>query len=136
MDEEELWLAAQAAQDAHTVQDELVGQILEFLDKPLPDNWEKLSVEERTDYIHGRSVLELGSCTMRRDVVSALEIRMELLGETREGVGKNDVMGRRVADVLNHLPGWTRSAKTSRRGPYGPQRVYRRAVCGEVDVLD
>lgn len=136
MDEEELWLAAQAAQEAHTVQDELVGQILEFLDRPLPENWEKLSVEERTDYIHGRSVLELGPCTMRRDVVSALEIRMELLGETREGVGKNDVMGRRVADVLNHLPGWTRSAKTSRRGPYGPQRVYRRAVDDGCDVLD
>jgi hypothetical protein len=73
---------------------------------------------------------------MRRDVVSALEIRMELLGETREGVGKNDVTGRRVADVLNHLPGWTRSAKIVRRGAYGPQRVYRRVTDGECDVLD
>ena len=126
MDEEELWLAAQAAQEAHTMQDELVGQILEYLDKPLPANWENLTVEERVDFIQGRSVLELGACPMRRDVVSALEIRMELLGETREGIGKNDIMGRRVADVMNHLPGWSRSGKIVRRGVYGPQRTYTR----------
>ena len=126
MDDEELWAAAEEAQLAHTIQDDLVGQILEYLDKPLPDGWDELSVEERVDYIQGRSALELGTCTRRRDVVSVVEVRMEMLGETRESVGKVDSMSRRIADVLNHLPGWTRGKKLIRRGAYGPQRAYSR----------
>lgn len=124
MSDAALMQAAEEAQEAHTIQDELTGAILEYLAKPLPRCWDTLDVEARREYIAGRSTLELGPCDARRDIISVVEIRMELLGETRESIGRNDMMGRRIGDILNHLPGWSRSKKPIRRGAYGPQRAY------------
>lgn len=126
MDDEELMQAAAEAQERHTAQDDLTGQILEYLDKPLPRGWDKLSVEERVAYAQGRSALELGDCDEVRDVVSIIEIRMELLGEDRESIGRNDLMSRRIGDIMNNLKGWKRGRSRERRGAYGAQRVYVR----------
>lgn len=127
MSEEGLYQAAQEAQAAYTLEDELTGIICEYLDKPLPGGWDDLPVEERVAYIQGRSALELGPCTARREAVSILEIRMELLGEDRQTIGRNDSTSRRIAGILNNLPGWRRTGKPRRRGVYGPQKVYERA---------
>ena len=124
MDDATLARAAAEAQERFTMQDDLAGLIQEYLDKRLPAGWDDLSVEDRVAYIQGRSTLELGACDKVREVVSVLEIRMELLGEDRENVGRNDMMSRRIGDILNNLSGWSRGATRRRQGPYGPQRVY------------
>lgn len=126
MDNATLMQAAAEAQDRFTIADDMVGSILEYLDKPLPRGWDTLPVEERVAYIQGRSTLELGPCDVRRDVVSIVEVRMEMLGEDRREIGRNDMMSRRIGDILNNLPGWTRGKSRVRRGAYGPQRVYSR----------
>lgn len=126
IDDDELHDAELAAQEAFTLGDDMTGLILEYLDTPLPDNWEDMDMDARREYIQGRSTAELGSCTLRRDAVSVIEIRMELLGESREAVGRNDTQSRRISGVLNNLKGWKRSGKLVRRGPYGPQRAYIR----------
>ena len=126
MDTDELWYLATEAQDEHTVQDDLVGLIVDYLDKPLPDNWEDLSPEDRRDYIQGRSVIDAKVCTVRRDWVSVPEIRVELLEEKRSDIGRNgDLQSRRISDVLNHLPGWGRG-KSKRVAGYGKQKVFIR----------
>jgi hypothetical protein len=136
MDDETLMQAAREAQDRFTIGDDLAGQVVEYLDVKLPRGWDDLPVEERVAYIHGRSTLELGACDVVRQEVSIIEIRMELLGETREGIGRNDAMSRRIGDIMNHLPGWKRTGKMRRRGAYGPQRVYRRGAETGSDELD
>ena len=130
MDTDELQDMAAEAAELYTVDDELVGYILDYLDKPLPENWEDLTVEDRRDYIQGRSLTDPGVCTLRRDTVSIPEIRMELLEQNRRDIGGRDTESRHIADILNNLPGWERTGKLRKRGPYGPQKVYSRVGAG------
>ena len=132
-DGEPLWLsdsavnaAAVEAQDRFSVPDELAGMIAEYLEKRLPDNWDTLSVEDRAAFIQGRSPLELGECTKRRDVVCVSEIRCEMCGEEKARNGGNDILSRRIANVMNNLPGWENTGKRMRVSEYGLQRVYCR----------
>lgn len=132
---EKLWLAdaavneaAAEVQDRFSVQDEMVGQITEYLEKLLPDTWDDLSPEDRVAFIQGRSPLELGPCTKRRDVVCISEIRCEMCGEDRAKGGGNDLLSRRIANILNNFPGWENTGKRVRVPGYGQQRVYRRIV--------
>ena len=122
----EEYAAEQEAQSAYTMEDDLIGMIEEYLNKPLPDKWDELTIEERVAYYRGGSILELGKCEKRRDCVCVAEIRMELLNEGRGSTGGKDFTSRRISDILNNLPGWRRELKTRRRGGYGPQKVYTR----------
>ena len=132
---EKLWLAdaavneaAAEVQDRFSVQDELAGMITEYLDTRLPDTWDTLSVEDRVAFIQGRSPLELGQCTKRRDVVCISEIRCELCGEDRAKSGGSDILSRRIANIMNNMPGWENTGKRVRLPGYGQQRVYHRNV--------
>lgn len=132
---EKLWLAdaavnevAAEVQDRFSVQDEMVGQITEFLDTLLPDTWDELSPEDRVAFIQGRSPLELGPCTKRRDVVCISEIRCEMCGEDKAKSGGSDILSRRIANIMNNLPGWENTGERMRLPSYGQQRVYRRIV--------
>ena len=128
LDDKALYDMAAQAQDEHSVQDELVGMIEDYLDILLPENWETLTPEERRDYIQG-GVTSLSAGVMRRDQVSITEIRVELCGEDRAKGGGNDQLSRRIANIMNTLPGWTRSTLRPYVRGYGRQRVYRRDGC-------
>ena len=130
---EVLWLndahlqqIAREEQERYTVQDELAGQLSEYLDTRLPNNWEALSPEDRVSFIQGRSPLDLGTCDLRRDVVSCVEIRCEMCGEDRSRGGGNDMLARRIANLMNTMPGWEKQPKKKKIGVYGAQWVYRR----------
>ena len=128
MDTDELADAAAEAAAEHSIEDETVGMVQEYLDTPIPANWEELAVEDRRDYIQGRAVITPDNCpdAVRRDVISIPEIRVELFGESRADIGRNDILGRKLADIMNNLAGWKKARDIPRRGPYGRQRVYRR----------
>lgn len=128
LDDKTLYDMAAQAQDEHSVQDELVGMIEDYLDILLPENWETLTPEERRDYIQG-GVTSLSEGVMRRDQVSITEIRVELCGEDRTKGGGNDMLSRRIANIMNTLPGWKRSSLQPHVRWYGRQRVYRRVGC-------
>ena len=106
--------------------DELAGMITEYLDTPLPDTWDDLSVEDRVAFIQGRSPLELGQCTKRRDVVCISEIRCELCGEDRAKGGGSDVLSRKISNIMNNMPEWENTGRRMRLPGYGQQRVYIR----------
>lgn len=123
-DPEELALW-QNAVDEHTVQDELASEISAYLDILLPENWDDLSTDERRDYIRGDSLIEQSSGTVRRDRVCVTEIRYELIGDDWRHKGGSDITSRRVANIMNVLPGWRR-AESKQRTPFGVQVVYLR----------
>jgi predicted P-loop ATPase len=124
--EKELRAEAEEVRERHSVQDELVGQLEYYLELRLPRTWDTLSCEDRAAFVQGRSPLELGDCDMRRDVVCVAEIRCELMGEDKAKLGANLAMSRRIAKILNTMPGWEKEDKTIRMGAYGPQVAYRR----------
>lgn len=111
----------------HVVQDELEGRLLEYLDSPIPANWSDLTPETRRDYLNGDSDLPgLPQATMLREQVCLTEIRTELCGDDRRRDGGNDLLSRRLANIMNNLPGWTKCDRKQRVPGYGIQWVYRR----------
>lgn len=112
--------------DEHMIQDELVGQLQDYLDTKLPENWYDLSVETRRDYIQGMTVLDPDKATMYRTEVCLTEIRTEMCGEDRRRGGGNDLLSRRLANLMNTMPGWTKSKKKIKTRGYGAQWVYSR----------
>lgn len=126
MDTPELQVLARAAQDCHSAQDEQVGQILEFLDTPLPNNWHELDKQEKRAYIAGSSVAELGPCQRRRNDICVAELRWELFGEEQKNRGRS----LELAGIMNNLPGWKKLPKSYRVPGWGPQKVYVREGCG------
>lgn len=126
LDTPELEAELEEAIAPRLVQDEMEGILLEYLDTPLPANWEELSPEARRDYIQGDSVIDRATCTLRRDKVCLTEIRVEMLCADRRRLGGNDLESRRVANLMNNLKGWKKSTKRVRIPGYGPQWVYVR----------
>ena len=133
LDNKELYDMAAEAQAEHVVQDELVGMIEDYLDTPLPENWDSFTPEERRDYIHGGATTIGAEGVRTRERVSIAEIRVELCGEDRARSGGNDMLSRRIANIMNTLPGWKRAGQMRVKG-YGNQRVYGR-VLPEIDPL-
>ena len=130
---ESLWLDTAELRDewgqvvaARTVQDELEGLVEEYLERLLPENWEELTPEARRDFINGDAVTTGVTCTKRRDTVNVTELRTELCGEDRRRQGGNDLLSRRLAGIMNSLPGWEKGSKKERTADYGPQWVYHR----------
>ena len=114
------------AQAPRMVQDDMEGMLREYLDTPLPDNWDELSPESKRDYIQGDLPVDKAQCNRRRDVVCVTEIKVEMLGIDRRKMGGNDYDTRRVANLMNNLKGWRKSSRKVRIPVYGPQWVYYR----------
>lgn len=134
---EKLWLDTpeleeelREVQSLRIVQDDLEGMLLAYLDQPLPDNWEELSPESRRDYIQGDAPIDPARCTVRRDQVSITEIKTELLSLDRRKMGGNDYDTRRLANLMNNLPGWKKGRKRVKLKQYGAQWVYYRRRSG------
>ena len=126
LDSPEMQSLAICEQERFTAQDELRGEIEAYLERPIPEKWETLTIEERRDFVQGRSSLSAVPCERKRESVSVIEIRMELLGEERLSIGRNDALTRRIGDIMNHMPGWKRGEKRISCGVYGQQRCYLR----------
>jgi predicted P-loop ATPase len=110
---------------AHTVQDELEGQLIEYLDTPLPDGWDNMGPDLKRDWIQGL-IPGAGRGTVPRMQVSLCEIRHEMMGENRRDKGGNDLTSRRIANIINNLTGWRKLKKRQRVPGYGPQFIYLR----------
>ncbi|MDY5509507.1 virulence-associated E family protein [Dysosmobacter sp.] len=127
LDDPELEAELRETQGGSMVQDELEGLLGEYLDTPLPDNWDDLSPEARRDYIQGDLPgVDPSACTRLRDQVCITEIRVELLSEDRRKFGGSDLTSRRLANLMNNLPGWEKERRKRRLPGYGPQWCYVR----------
>ena len=134
---EKLWLdddliakEAQEIQAENTYRDEWIGIIQDFLDRPIPKDWESRSPEDRRAYIAGDTLEKLDEKDlMRRNRVSGTEIRVECIGEDRTGNKGNDLTSRRIARIMGQMPGWGRGKKAVRLVGYGKQKVYERDLC-------
>lgn len=101
------------------------GIILEFLEKPVPLDWNKRSLPERRIYWSsefGNGTVE----TVERDRVCALEIWCECLGGDIKNIKKSDAI--EINNILTKIPGWVKSKSVLKFGCYGDQRGFVRAA--------
>ncbi len=126
----ELELEEQAVkiQEKHTERSSMEGLIHEYLEMPLPENWEDLDVVARRSYIHGTNFKEETIPTKKRDKVCAMEIWVELLqGDPKYMKPMNS---REINDVLRVLEDWEPynmgTGKLRFGKNYGCQRAFIR----------
>lgn len=122
-------------QTQHTQEDEWVGWIESFLDRPLPPiaEWEKLDMAERRAAMNGDDIRYpesvRASWTRKRREVTIAEIRNELMREDlAKGAGGNNPTSRHLGRIMNALPGWVLTKRlTPPSHPFGRQKIYVRA---------
>ena len=130
LDDSETADLARLAQESHTAVDDWTYDIMTYLDTLLPSDWDGRDVLQRRAYFDWDSTHSVGDLggsaegTMRRTRVSGAEIRWECFG-IRTG-NTNDMSARRIANIMNNLPGWTRVRKPYREKGYGIVRGWER----------
>lgn len=96
--------------------------ILDYLDKPVPEDWPKWGLEKRRVFLNG---LSLGKeKPVQRDRICTLEIWCELF----EGLPKDFKYAdaAEINDIIRAAPGWEKTANSSRFDYCGKQRGFKR----------
>ena len=120
---------AKLEQNAALESDEREGLIAEYLEKLLPEDWDKMDLAERRGFLRGDHFTggdRVG--TVRRGTVCALEVWCECLGKEPATLRRTDAF--EIFGMLQRIGGWERSTINkigSRRfALYGMQRAYDR----------
>ena len=102
--------------------DEREGLVREYLDTLLPEDWDKMDLFERRNFLSGNEFgAEERIGTVRRSSVCNMEIWCECFGKDRANLGRAD--SNNLSAILIKL-GWSRRDKKERTTLYGPQYIY------------
>lgn len=132
LDDEGSAIAAQA-REAYIEEDTLTGIIQDWLDQPVPDNWDEMSPEERIVYrmetADADSLTPVGTQLIQQTCSTQIwvECLRRPIGERR----RVDLLD--IASSLRNLPGWRPVPGRTRVPNYGPQQVFERVP--ELDEL-
>ncbi len=143
-DGEKLYLEGKAAVEAQEQQklameaDERLGMIKEYLDMPLPEDWEEKSLSERRMYIHGGDFGQARDGTVRRDRVCIAEIWCELFGKDLATIKRHEID--ELHGLMRQIDGWEKYTG-NRDGKmkfklYGAQRAYIRSGSRQLPELE
>lgn len=120
---------AREAQDLHMEQSSLEGEILEYLDTLITEDWYTRTKEDRREFIRSGGDLEATGTELRQRVCVA-EVAYELYGTDASKL--HPAKRAEIRNVLNNLTGWHRHTQYRGRlrfGPgYGTQTAYVRNV--------
>lgn len=126
---EEIARIATEQQEKHGVDNPLLGTIEEFLEKPVPIDWDLKSIEDRRRYFRSteefKTESEEGIKTMIRQSVTAVEIWCECLQKEKGDIDL--IASLRINECLQKL-GWIKASNQKRFGPYGKQRYFSRPI--------
>ncbi len=112
---------AQAVQEEHREASDLEGLILDFLEKPVPQDWSKWSLEKRRMFLNAD--VQGDTTLVQRNRVCALEIWCEMLNGQMKDFPR--VTAFEINDIIRGLPGWEKCR--GRFGYCGVQRGFQRA---------
>ncbi len=121
-----------AIQSKHTEESPYVGIIEEFLNTPIPKNWQDMSIGERRDFYKfgDASISEQSSELVQRDKVCALEIFVECFGKDK-GDSRGSMELKKITNALRQLGTWqvydgNQQGKLRFGKEYGLQKAYIR----------
>ena len=113
--------AALSTQEDHREIDTWEEMLHSFIEKPIPDNWDKWPLDHRRDFLAGQAHTDRP--LVERERVSAAEFLCEALGLAPGKLSTHDTM--RVSKLLRGLPDWE-PLKGRYRTPYAQPRGYIR----------
>lgn len=126
---EELYLKGELAEKAmqiqleHTEESDKTGQILEYIEALLPNDWDKMDLSERRLFLSNDFTGAKG--TVKRTRVCASEVWCECLGGDLKTL--SNMQAREIKGILDNVPGWKRYEGKLRFGKmYGVQKCYVR----------
>lgn len=111
---------AQERQEEHREASAREGIIQDFVNKQVPIDWSKWTVDRRRDFWAGgvQGEIEL----VDRDRIAPIEVWCELFNGSIKDIRPSDT--REINAVLANVKGWHRSKNPFRDGPYGTQRGF------------
>lgn len=119
-------------QSKHTEESPYIGIIDEYLNTPIPSNWEDLSIFERRRFYQGDvDMLPTGNVDyVERNKVCALEVFVECFGKDK-GDSRGSMEIRKISNILRQLDNWSvydgnKSGKIRFGKDYGVQIAYVR----------
>ena len=132
---EELFLKGDIAAAAYAQQREAMetdareGIVQEYLDRLLPEGWDKFDIFQRRNFLNGSEFAgETHEGTERRTRVCAMEVWCECFGKPRESMKKTDAY--EIEGILYKLGNWAKYSGSSsgklRIPGYGVQKTYVR----------
>ena len=130
---EELYLKGDVSKMAKIAQQEAMesddreGIILEYLETPLPTNWQNMTLYERRVYLGDKNAIE-SKGVVKRDKLCIMEIWCECFFRERQDLKRTDSY--EIEAILNRIGGWERITTNKsvkiRFEIYGPQRAFVR----------
>lgn len=94
---------------------------MDFLNKPVPENWEQMDLTKRRMFLSGG--LHIEGALHIRDRICAVEIWAECFGGDLKFMKRSDSM--EINNILLHGK-WQRISTPRNFGPYGQQRGFAR----------
>ena len=108
------------AQEQHREVNPKEGMIEDFVNREIPLDWQKWSIDRRRDWWAQATHGEIE--TKPRDMISAIEVWCELYNGSQKDFRQTDT--REINNILAKLPNLERVKTSARFGPYGLQRGF------------
>lgn len=127
MDTEELRTLAEAEQNRHFEESPLTGDVVKYLNTLLPDDWSKMQLYERRNYLNGYELGAEQSGTNQRNRVCPLEVWCEAFGGDRKDFTYQK--SKEIKDIIMRTGEWEQTKTNARFGEiYGVQRGFIRKM--------
>lgn len=118
----ELEELARAEQENHREVSSKEGIVLDFVEKLVPEDWQKWSLDKRRLFLNG--TVEGSANLVKRDRVCALEVWCEAFGGQPKDFKYAEAT--EINDILRSMPRWEKSSNGLRFGYCGYQRGFLR----------
>lgn len=113
---------AREVQESHREVSSKEGIILDFVDRPVPVDWQKWSLDKRRMFLNGTVEGEVE--LVPRDRICALEVWCEAFGGQPKDFRYSE--STEINDILRAMPGWEKTPNGLRFGYCGYQRGFLR----------
>lgn len=114
---------AQQEQESHRETSSKEGIIIDYLERPVPEEWQKWGLDKRLIFLNGEAAASTENL-VPRDRICALEIWCEAFGGRAKDFRYSD--SAEINEILRSLPGWIKTSNGLRFGYCGYQRGFIR----------
>ncbi|MBR3077764.1 MAG: hypothetical protein IKH07_07555 [Oscillospiraceae bacterium] len=115
---------AREAQREALEQDDREGLVREYLETPIPQDWNYRDYCQRREWYQSPRARAGEKKLVRRDRTSNMEIWCECFGQLKQDLTRKESSA--ITAIMARIEGWSRSPNPEQSLVYGRQRVYRR----------
>ena len=117
--------AMEEARRFHIEDTGLAGEIRQFLDQKVPEDWRNMSRYARQEF-YANPKLEKWGDLVERDRICVREVLVEHIGVPVNRLEKERALSREVSLIIGQLPDWERFNYVADFGIYGKQKGFKK----------